>query len=315
MPPTAVSEPASTLRRDLKATTPLSKPGKKNNTVVILIAVVIVVLIASSVFRMINNRPVAANVVTIIGAGKPLPPGHKIGYNDLHAINIPPAYKSPEMAVEASELVGKTTRTFLPVGEPILMSQLLPGNKTLGEVLGPNQRALTLKLSDEQMVDHAVQPGDLVDVICTTIAPDGKRYTKTVAQSLLVLMSVPKEMMVAERVAASGADKITVAVGPDEAEVLSQAIEVAKMRIVLRNKAVRTLTALPGADDSDLLPHEALRIEPPTMKMPEAPALPPPPPPPLPVPLPQEVSLPAAAQWVVDVFKGSSKESHAVNAR
>lgn len=319
MAPSALSELAPIRTREKRVAPAPAK--KKNNAVSLVLASLIVILLMAGLVRMFVKPP-APSTVMVVAAAKDLPPGYRLGFRDLHFLNVPKSYYSPtEMSTSYADLVGRYTAGYLAMGEPISNSELLPGKKSLSDQLGTTERAFTLKLNEEALVDHAIVPGDRVDVITTTTAKNGFKYTKTICQNVLVLLSVPRQMMLSDKLRSTDPNKLTLAVTPESAEQLTQASEVGKVRVVLRNRTNHIAKTLPGADDKDLLPASATDIEPPLTKLwskatteaTKPTVAPPAPPSAATLPLPPPV--PPVLNWMVEVFQGAKKESHAFPAQ
>jgi pilus assembly protein CpaB len=315
----AVVDPIAALGKDRKINRAAGpKKGKAPNVVILL---AIVLLLAIGITRM-SSQPQETPGVTVVAAAKDVPAGYCLRFRDLHQLVVPKAYYRNDMATDYSQLVGRTTNTFIAMGEPIMDRDLLPKTNSVAQTLAPNQRAIALKLAGEYNVDNAAQAGDLVDVLSTTTGPNGKKYTKTICQNVSVLLSPSKDIALSDRLRGPEQDKVTLAVSPEQAERISEAVEVGKIRLVLRSPSNHATVVLAGADERDLLPHDALRQTPPTMKLQDessdrAAALPPPP---LPLNLPAAPQLPsveqvtdaiaAPAKWVVEVFQGPKKETY-----
>ena len=321
----------STLSPQLKAKssskdrlpTELSSRKQSKTLTVVLIAVIALLAVIGSA-RMFM-KPAAPTTITVVAAAQDIPAGCRISFGNLHYIQIPSKYSTTGMFSSYEKLVGRYTRSFISSREPISKTDLLPGSLGIAEQIGVSQRALTLKLSSESMVDYAIHPGDRVDVLATTIK-DGKKYTKTICENLLVLLAVPKEAMLSDKSRQQDQDKITLASSPEDAEKLTQAGESSKLKLTLRS-SFNTSTApllLGGSDDRDLLPHFALVEKSPeqAIAQPVAQAMAAPPPPPLvnssavqgPTPdLAEVISRPL--QWVVEVFKGSTKEDRSFDIK
>jgi hypothetical protein len=106
-------------------------------------------------------------------------------------------------------------------------------------------------------------------------------------------------------------------VTPDLAEAVSEAVEVGKIRLVLRNRLTRIQPRLNGAGPDDLLPASAFalekKIEPTKEAQEEKKVIDlAPPPPPL---VDAEPVVQGPVQWIVEMFSGSHKESHGVPAK
>jgi Flp pilus assembly protein CpaB len=296
-----------------RKTVSLRAPNKNGKAFRLGIAVLLTLFLGLGMFRMFG-KPAEPAKIMVVAAGRDLAPGCKLGFRDLHMLSVPPSYYSKQMVQSYPELVGSCTNTFIAMGEPILQSQLIPAKQDLQAQLTADQRALTLRLNDDQLVDHEIRTGDHIDILVTATA-GSKRYTKTLCQDVKVVLATPKEIQSSDKLRGSENNKITIALAPADVERVSQAAETSKIRLVLRNAQSRMTVALAGADERDLLPAEALKTLMPAVSKLQAPPPPPAlampmPPPPMPEP-PQAESMPAPVQWVVDVFKGATKETHA----
>jgi pilus assembly protein CpaB len=315
--PTAVPDLAPALNSQ-RGMSPITQRKKSPLNAVLLIVVGLLVL--GGVFRMMTAPKPIVDRVKVVAAGKDLPAGIRIGFSHLHMVDMPKKYVTASMATSTNELVGRITRTYIGQGEPISENQLLPGMNGLAALINYNERAITLNLDEDGLVDHAIYPGDRVDVVVTsTGVKDARKYTKTICQNLLVLLSVPKEMMLSDKLGSQEAGKkITLSATPDDAEKLSQASESGKIRLILRNSQNRVRNSgLPGADDRDILPSSALKQDiPAPPQLVDAPA----PPPPATItavapPIAEAAPVQAPVQWLVDVFKGTAKEVQAVDRK
>lgn len=282
--------------------------------IVLLIALIALVVLGGLRIAGSGAKHPAQNTVKVVAAGEDLPPGCKLGFTNLHYIQLPEGYMGDDMYTSYRQLVGSTTSNFVRKGEPITARALLPLKHALAESLGAEFRAVTLKLDPDALVDNAIEPGDRVDVL-VTVVKDSKRFTRTVCQNLEVLLSTPREMLLADRFRGGDSGKITLSASPDDSERLTEALESGRLRLILRNRANSRLSGVAGATESDVLPAAALKSE----------AVSPPPapiswreslpatlaPPPVPAPLAETppTGSPDAVRWVVEVISGSKKES------
>jgi len=280
--------------------------------------VLMVVLVGVGIAKMMINRPVVKDTLTVVGAGVDLPAGSRISFGNLHYVEIPKRYATPEMLSSSELAVGKVTKYFIPMGEPISSDELFAQKNSLSSNLETHEVALSLKLDDEAMVDHNIACGDSVDVLAT-MTKEGKRFTKTVCQDVRVLLANSKAAVESRNLKNSDQSRLTLAVTPQQAELITEAAESGKIRLNLRSKLSRRVSHLAGVAEEDLLPASAL-----TAKKLEAPKPPSfatgflPAPPPLPnvalepVPTPPPVAAPAPLEWVVEVFSGNHKENYSV---
>jgi Flp pilus assembly protein CpaB len=302
-----------------KADKQLKSVRKKRNPLMIVAVLAIVVLGVSGIWRA-THQAAPAEWVKVVAVSKDTPPGTRLSFTSLRYIEFPKKFMQRDMALSLSDVAGNVTRTFIPQGEPIRAAMVFVGRHNLSKVLETQERAITLQLADDALVDHAIEPDDLVDVLVVS-TKDGAKYTKTICQDARVLITASKEQASAKHGGASGTNKITLAVSPELAERVAEAAEVGKIRLVLRNKLGRTEQHLFGADEDDLLPGSALQKQAQVMTSPPAPAsaqtsvnfAAPLPPPPVPEAL-KDIAAPPQGpiEWMVDVFNGNKKESIAV---
>ena len=195
--------------------------------------------------------------------------------------------------------------------------ELFAQKNSLSSNLETHEVALSLKLDDEAMVDHNIACGDSVDVLAT-MTKDGKRFTKTVCQDVRVLLANSKAAVESRNLKNSDQSRLTLAVTPNQAELITEATESGKIRLNLRSKLSRRISHLAGVAEEDLLPASALipkkveAMKPPSLLGNFVPA--PPPSPNFAVPdLPAApVAVRAPLEWVVEVFSGNHKENYSV---
>ena len=295
-----------------------NSPRKSMSAAAVLMLVLMVVLVGVGIAKMMLNRTVVKDTITVVGAGIDLPAGSRISFGNLHYVDIPKRYATPEMLTSSEQVVGKVTKFFIPMGEPISTDELFAQKNSLSSNLETHEVALSLKLDDEAMVDHNVACGDSVDILAT-MTKEGKRFTKTVCQDVRVLLANSKAAVESRSLKNSDQSRLTLAVTPQQAELITEAAESGKIRLNLRSKLSRRVSHLGGVSEEDLLPASAIAAK----KIIEAPKAAPwmagfiPAPPPLPnvssstVPS-TPVAAPAPLDWVVEVFSGSHKENYSV---
>jgi Flp pilus assembly protein CpaB len=284
---------------------------KKSNPLMTVAVVAILLLAASGIWRSMHQAP-AGKFVKVVTAGRDLPAGSRLGFMKLKFLDVPKELTTEDMITSLSDVNDRVTRTFVPAGEPILFPDLFPGHDGLAVSLENDERALTLQLTDDALVDHTILPDDRVDVLVVS-SQNGKHYTKTICQSARVLMASSKEQLLARHVGTSSNNKITLALTPQLAEVVTEAAATGKVNLVLRNRLARSRQHLLGVEPKDLLPNKALAADAPKPpKLSVASVLLPAPPP----PMPEKVNAPlppmTPVEWLVDVFTGSKKDTYGV---
>lgn len=322
-----VSERPNILSKD-RLRTAGNLPQEKSSSASIIIGAVIVLLIIVGIAKTLMSRPDPAtmNRSKVVAAGEDILPGTQIGFAQVRYVDIPNEYMEQGMFKATNLAVGRVSKCFIPARNPLSESLLFPKGQTLSNQLETHERAITLKLSEEAMVDHLLFPGDKVDIL-STVTKNGKRYTKTLSQDVRVLMSVTKSMLESRGVRAENRNRVTLAVTPDVAEFLTEAEQAGTLKLVLRNRLSATQSHLRGAGESDLVPAGLLEdittggIAPAGSSKATVGELPPPPAIPEPPPIAEVLAetnagsgTTAAAdpvKWIVEVFSGSKRETYA----
>ncbi|HEY9790571.1 MAG TPA: Flp pilus assembly protein CpaB [Candidatus Obscuribacterales bacterium] len=296
--------------------------GKKNNPLAVVLLVAIVALCGSAIFRITHSQP-KTTFVKVVVAAESLPAGVTIDFAQLRFLDVPRDLVSRDMIYSLKDVVGHEARTYIGAGQPIRSNMIFSAMGGLSRNLAPNERALTLQLNDDTLVDHSIRPDDCVDVLAVS-AKNSAQYTKTICQSARVLLAAPKEQILARRLDHATFNKVTIAVTPELAEKITEAAETSKIRLILRAKTSHEQIALDGADQDDLLPHSAFKSaqaqensEPAMLgdgggNKDHAAATAPPP--------PAFTSLPAPPlenpiEWLVQVFSGNHKETISVGQK
>jgi len=288
------------------------KTGNKKNSPLLTIAICALVLLGlAGMWRMAHQKP-AMQFVEVVVAKRDIPAGVRLGFTKVSFLQVPKKYFTADMITSLNDASGRVTRTYIPAGEPIQAFMLFSGHNGLSASLETDQRAMTLQLDDDALVDHSIQPDARVDLLVVS-SSNSKKYTKTICQDVPVLMTSPKEQVLA-RGSNVPTNKITLAVTPYQTEMITEGIETGKIRLVLRSRLSRMEQQLAGASPDDVLPAAAKTPDPapmPTAKLEtKAQLLPLPPPPPT---MDADNEPPAAPlQWMVEVFMGSKKETYGV---
>lgn len=311
MPQIVNPEISSIFKERLKVNAPPSGPRRNAGEIFVIVAILVLAIIGVS--RVLLAKPPDKGTVTVVGAAADLAPGSKIYFNSLHYIEVPQRYLTNSMFTSSEQVVGRILRNYAPQGEPITADDLFRAKNSISNNLETHERAITLRLDPDALVDNDLAPDDMVDIIATT-AKDGKHFSKTICQNARVVLAMSRQSLESRTLRSGDGHRVTLAVGPEEAELISHAAETAKVRLVLRSRLSRRASPLPGVEDDDLLPHKAFikaftslaPVSPPSFsipldKLPEAPLQATPP-----APLPEPV------KWVVEMFSGSRKELYAI---
>jgi Flp pilus assembly protein CpaB len=301
---------------------------KKPSPILLVLVVLLVVLVGSAIFRASHHAP-AEQFVQVVTCNRDVPPGVRLGLMNLRFLPVPKAYVTDDMVTSLNYAADSVARTYIAQGEPINRVQLFSKKDTLANVLETHERAITLQMSDDALIDHCLNPDDRVDVLCISSNKEGQKFTRTIAVDARVLMCVPKEQLLARRLGNASSNMVTLAVTPDLTEAISEAVEVGKIRLVLRNRLTRVEPHLKGIGPDDLLPasafivkkDEALQAPASALAVPALPAIAAPNLQPLETApsAPQNsfeaVTSAQPVQWMIEMFSGSRKDVCGVPAK
>ncbi|OGQ82121.1 MAG: Flp pilus assembly protein CpaB [Deltaproteobacteria bacterium RIFCSPLOWO2_12_FULL_57_22] len=207
----------------------------------------------------------------------------------------PKASVPPGSFYSTNQVVGKTVKTKVVAGEPILESKLVGEGVGLATRLAAGYRAVAVKVDEVIGVSGFIAPDDRVDVIATLTPPgrgsQDEKLSKIVLQNRRVL-SVAQSVEQKEgkpQVVRS----ITLEVTPEEAEKLSLAVVDGHVILALRAIGDEAAKITRGSTKRDLLALAAPSV--PRRKAERPPAAPP-------------VSTEAPPQkYRVEVYRGSQK--------
>lgn len=187
------------------------------------------------------------NVATVLVAKQDIPAGTAITENMLKEEAVRKDTLQPRAAVDIDRVVNKITIAPISKGEQILLNKLtLSGFETsLASKVPRGKRAITVPVDNISSVGGMIRPGDHVDVIGTVpipaMSPDGKPTQQMnnvpLFQDVLILAvgqeftSMPGEKKAEKTLS----PVITLALSPQEANLIAFIQEQGKIRLILRS--------------------------------------------------------------------------------
>ncbi|MBZ0185873.1 MAG: Flp pilus assembly protein CpaB [Candidatus Obscuribacterales bacterium] len=305
-----------------------ASPRKRNNMTAIVFGSLVLLLLVVGIARMAMNKPdpQALSRTRVVAAAHDILPGVPVGFHDVRYMEIPNEYVIQGMFEKSNLAVGRVSKVFIAERNPLQDSFFYPADKSMSYELETHERAITVKLNEAGLVDHQLTPGDKVDVLVTA-TKDGKKYTKTICQNVKVLMAANRAMLQSNSAgrAAGAQNRITLALSPDQAELVTHAEDSGTIKLAMRSRLSVVESKLPGVSEMDLLPAKAMLQTAPTITSSAASSLIPAPPelpvgsiPDLPpMPSMQDALPPVvkdSVKWVVEMFSGSKKELYEVQS-
>ncbi|MGR3311003.1 MAG: Flp pilus assembly protein CpaB, partial [Candidatus Brocadiales bacterium] len=142
--------------------------------------------------------------------------------------------------LEIEQLIGRSSKTGLVKGEPILEPKLAPEGFKGGMtgIIPDGKRAITIMVNEVAGVAGFVLPGSRVDVVLTVDVKMGKEkesrsVAKVILENMLVLAVDQKMNLEEENPVIVNA--VTLLVSPEETEMLALANNKGRLQLAMRN--------------------------------------------------------------------------------
>ncbi|MFK7929066.1 MAG: Flp pilus assembly protein CpaB [Myxococcota bacterium] len=226
-----------------------SRGGSRRMAIIFLtlsvIAAGLATLILFVVFRSLESRVAerdqarSQELTTIVVAKDTLEQGTTLSEVNLDIKRIPRTFYLDTMVSEPQAIFGRVPRERILAGEPIRKERLAnpQAGAGLNALIPKGQRALQVELRGANAVAGFVNPGDYVDILFTGEDRKEKgQHTKTLLQSKLIL-AVNNRMAVQDDGSrrAQSAPSVTLALTPQEAQVVTHAARTGIVTLTLRN--------------------------------------------------------------------------------
>lgn len=256
-----------------------------------LIAVFMVKFYLDQQRRMIQEQAkqtlsqIQANQTPVLVAKKDISKGTVIDAEMLETAIVPNQFVQPQAVASLDRISGMSTIAPISKGEQISLTKLSYPRQVegggLAEATPIGKRAITISVDNISSLAGMIKPGDYVDVIAIipvpVQTPEGKQATQPAVvplfQNVLVL-AIGQEIGVAKQEqqeegryrreeAREPSPLITLALSPQEANLIAFVQEQAKIRLVLRSPADSKIEPIQPASWDTLfqyiMPKEALR--------------------------------------------------------
>lgn len=231
-----------------------------NRRLGVIVAVVLggLAVILTNVYLQQKAKKMRFEEAAILVAAQEISKGALVEYDMVAFKTMPVPFIQPGALTAKEAAVGKTALATIMPGEQILSTKLAaPGSGlTLAGKTPPGKRAITIDLENVSAVGGMVHPGDHVDILGVFANPP---VTLTLFQDILIL-AVGQEMVAAGEGARQKAlpgvsprakDSITLALSPQEAQIISVAIGQGKISLTLRPR-MEVGRTMPPIDLSNL---------------------------------------------------------------
>ena len=205
-------------------------------------------------FRSLETRVAQQTVlrqqelVDIVVTARTVEQGITLRPDHLQTLRVPRMFFLDTMVSSPDAVVGRVPRERIRTGEPLRTERLADpkAGAGLNALIPKGQRALQVELRGAAAVGGFVSPGDYIDILFTGDAKNQTRsqfsgmtpgkHTTTLLQSKLVLgvddlLAAEDEGTASENIQPS----VTLALTPEEAQLVTHAFETGKVTLTLRN--------------------------------------------------------------------------------
>lgn len=193
--------------------------------------------------------------VKVVAAAKYIPSYTRLEKEMLKTIEIPKKMVNNANILKAEKVEGKVTLVPFIEDEPILENKLSRKGNELNVMIPTGLRAISVSVDEESGVGFMIRPGDYVDVLLTfqdsdTSSGKGVLKTATILQDVKVI-AIGSEFSLDKK--NTTYSSITLALMPEEAELLTFAKEKGKISFALRALGDRTKEKIKQVSFVDLL--------------------------------------------------------------
>ena len=203
-----------------------------------------------------------AKMVAVITPVEDIEAGTLIQGDMLTEVEVPAEQAPSDAAKSRSQLAGKLARVDLPTGEPILTGQVRTTEGLLSYRVPEGMRAVTVAIDPIVGVAGFPQPGDRVDVIAT-FNLEKLDVTRTVLQNVQLLAVGQVTVTEVEKEQARDEEgeikpepertTATLAVTPEQAQILVLSDERGQLRLALRPRRDEHYIAIAPTDSSAVI--------------------------------------------------------------
>ncbi len=202
------------------------------------------------------EQNISKNEIKVLVANKDIPRGAAIELGNLETIIIPEQYRQPQAVSTPDRALGMVAVVPISKGEQISLNKLVQPRELGGLAQGTpvGKRAITISVDNISALAGLVEPGDYVDVIALipvpVQTPDGKQVNQMAVMPLfqnVLVLAIGQDTGAISSVGAGkrgeverrseGSPLITLALAPQDANLIAFVQEQGKLRLTLRSPA------------------------------------------------------------------------------
>jgi len=222
-----------------------------------IVTIALSILTGVLVYRYLSNLNRADTdqaMATIVVTRTRVSQGTRITPEMIKTVQVPVKYAHPMAISDPKNVIDHYATVDLWPEEPILAGQVASGKtgKELPYKIPEGTRAVTIAVDPVTGVGGHIKPGHYVDVLVSYQASERLEDIRvsTILQKVLVI-AVGEDLEKKEGV--QPAENITLAVTPEDSQLLTLAESIGRLKLVLRPAGDRSEVRLPTVDQRMLL--------------------------------------------------------------
>lgn len=220
-------------------------PRTRRSLMLVLISLAFATAAAVLADRWVTNRAAAVDAsrprtVSLLAAAGDIPFGATIEGKHLKRIDVLASGRPPGSYTDPAQVIGKVAKSEIYADEVLLQRRFgSPGSgSALASVLGPDMRAVSVRVDDVVGVGGFILPGNRVDVVAARA--DGDRaFAETILSDIKVL--AVDQQASADENAPVVVRAVTLEVTSEGAEELARAKQLGALQLALRNPADKSV--------------------------------------------------------------------------
>jgi pilus assembly protein CpaB len=241
----------------------MSMNRRNRHILIVGIAVATACLASFGVYRAVTRIPVREVEVArsfVVVATRSLPPGVRLGANDVRLAAWPSGSPVPESFSRVDAVVNRALLASVVENEPLVQGKVarLEAGAGLPPSIPPGMRAMSVKVNEVIGVAGFIDPGTRVDLV-VTIRKKDDTTSRTAVSNVQVLSAGTRFEQEKARTGAtpSAAAVVTLLVTPQDAERIALAQAEGQIMLVLRNPMDTETTATSGVHATALFGPDA----------------------------------------------------------
>jgi pilus assembly protein CpaB len=221
----------------------------------ILAAVILGLLAVYIILNLERKREMQAKKywTQVVVAQQDIPARSKITREMISLTGYPKELIVNGALTDLKEVEGHLTVARIRAKDQIRSSDLVGEGQvpTLAYDIPHGMRAIAIQAGEVMAVGTAVKPGDRVDILATYTSPTTRQETTQMILQNVLVLAVNKGETDAQSKGGGAASSMTLAVKPEEAELLTAADRAGALRVALRGVQDKTIIPSVGVEARD----------------------------------------------------------------